>query len=193
MTSTFVRTLVSAAVVASSMFVGMASAAPILQIENAILTGVKNIVIDGKLYDVEFVGGSCSQAFAPCDASSFLFTTRAGAGAAAQALADQVFLNDSESNSDGLPANTRGCDVTLDCWFFNPYAVDGDRVEAVGFHNAVYMPDAIEWLSTDVTARYTNVTYARWTAASAAVPEPGSIALMGLAMAGFAFSRRRKS
>src|SRR6476646_4971763 len=56
------------------------------------LTGATSVDVNGTLYDVEFLDGSCITVFGGCDSVSDLaFNTDGDASAAAQALLDQVF------------------------------------------------------------------------------------------------------
>jgi hypothetical protein len=73
----------------------LAAAAPTLQIDgNGVPLGALGIDVAGTLYDVTFVDGTCAALFDGCDdAADFDFTTGAAARAAAQALLDQVFVN----------------------------------------------------------------------------------------------------
>src|SRR5262245_15153036 len=69
-----------------------ADAAPILITSNGELVGANGVLVNGTLYDVEFVGGGCPDN--GCDElSDFTFQTFAASSAASQALLDQVFLD----------------------------------------------------------------------------------------------------
>ena len=58
------------------------------------LLGATNATVDGTLYDVEFVEGSCVDVFTGCDElADFDFTDAATALLAAQALLDQVWVD----------------------------------------------------------------------------------------------------
>lgn len=60
---------------------------------SGILTGATDIDIDGTLYDVLFLDGSCASLYDGCDeVSDFNFTTEAEAVDASLALLEQVFL-----------------------------------------------------------------------------------------------------
>ena len=64
------------------------------------LVGASGVDVDGTLYDVEFVDGTCVDLFNGCDESSdFMFTTEAAALMASQALLDQVLINIGQKES----------------------------------------------------------------------------------------------
>jgi hypothetical protein len=62
-----------------------------LDVVGAQLMGASNVLVDGSLYDVQFVDGSCIDVFNGCDdVSDFTFQSQAVASLASQALVDQV-------------------------------------------------------------------------------------------------------
>ena len=89
-----------------------------------ILTGASDVNVNGTLYDVAFVDGSCATLFSPfcLFESAFTFPTFADAEAAAQALLDQVFLNVSAGRFDTHPELTNGCGDPIVCSAFIPFA-----------------------------------------------------------------------
>ena len=105
------------AIVFVSVLVGLgcaslADANPVLLVNGGgILTGARNVDVDGLFYDVKFVDGTCHDVFAGCDAlSDFQFATFEGAVAAADALLKQVFVDvPSVGNFDTHPELTFGC------------------------------------------------------------------------------------
>ncbi|QOY94081.1 PEP-CTERM sorting domain-containing protein [Massilia sp. UMI-21] len=178
------RMFLKALTFSTALIAASASAAPILIYEGGVLTGATAIVIDNKSFNVDFLSGPCSFALR-CDNVGFSFKDEQSALKAASALATQVFAG-SEFNPV-IP----GCEFGGDCWFATPYLLSGDKVYAAGFHNAVNMPDRIELMDFGTRTKLDNVTFARWSK-EASIPEPSSIALIGFAMAGLGFARRRK-
>ncbi len=106
-----------------------AHAAPILVVNGGgILTGAKAVTVDGHLYDVEFVEGTCTAVFGICDEAHFAFTTESAALAASKALGDYIFLDvPGLGNFDSEPMSTNGCFFPANCWALTPYKILGDN------------------------------------------------------------------
>ena len=83
-----------------------------LNVVGGILHGASGVLVDGSLYDVQFLDGTCIDLYAGCvDASGFTFQTPEAALLASQALLDQVFLDGPAGNFESSPALTNGCSV----------------------------------------------------------------------------------
>ena len=82
------------------------------------LMGASDVLVDGSLYDVQLLDGSCIDLYNGCnDPLDFTFNTEASASLAMQALLDQVFLDQpcawaGECNEwfDSAPYFTNGCE-----------------------------------------------------------------------------------
>ena len=86
-------------------FVAGAAQAATLNAVGGQLMGASNVLVDGNLYDVQFLGGTCIALYNGCDAvSDFTFQTSAAAGLASQALLDQVFIDGGGGSFDTDPA-----------------------------------------------------------------------------------------
>ena len=87
------------------------------------LMGASGVLVDGGLYDVQFLDGTCIDLYNGCDyVSDFTFQTEASANLASQALLDQVFLDGPSGNFDSVPGLTNGCNDTTNCVAYTPYA-----------------------------------------------------------------------
>jgi hypothetical protein len=87
------RRLIVAVVGLLTLMAGGAQAAT-LNVVGGQLMGASDVLVDGSLYDVQFLDGTCIDLYNGCDESSdFTFQTWASATLAGQALLDQVFLD----------------------------------------------------------------------------------------------------
>lgn len=184
-----------------------ASNATLLQVDGAgKLIGATGVIVDGVSYNVAFRDGTCIDLFNGCDMSTvFTFDTQAKGRAASLALLDQVFID----SFDSSPSLTAGCTHSLICWALTPYKsiqlqTGGIQVStkiAANDYREFYDQAAAE-LTDYVIGRDTDlsssanayITFAVWTPAQQAsvVPEPATLGLMVLGVAGLAMSRRRK-
>jgi len=181
------------------------------------LFGASGVDVGGKLYDVEFVDGTCIDLFNGCDSiSDFTFGgDLAGAAAASQALLDQVFIDVGGVLFDSIPAATRGCDpagpdadgafgcivytpvgleLSSPFWetdrFTNPYGIINSSLEA---SDLLFLGNNFPaFIDTSRILSNHGEVYARWSPNP--IPVPAAAWLFGTALIGLiGFGKRRKS
>ena len=161
-------------------------------------SGATGVNVDGTLYDVVFVDGTCVSLFSGCDdASDFTFTTEAAATAASNALLALFNAPGNEAFTTN-PASTAGCATgSLSCLIITPYApIEADLVASTGFVNLFdSLTDELSFQNIrnnfDTTTR-ADLTYAVWTPSTSPIPVPASLPLLAAGLAGLGYMARRK-
>ncbi len=172
-----------------------------LRVDDGQLIGATGVDIEGELYDVNFVDGSCISIFDGCeDASDFTFDGTQ-ALAASQALLDQVFQDTSEGLFDSSPDLTNGCTSTEYCYAYTPVSFFGPFVvvsivalNAFPSAPADFQDQILQRGSTPEgdSGNAPDSVWAVWNPAPP-VPVPAAAWLFGSALLGLFGFRKRKS
>jgi hypothetical protein len=189
-----------------SLFATPAAAGPTLLVNSSgQLTGATGVDVNGTLYDVTFVDGTCNSVFGGC--ANFVFDEN-GAFAAANSLvalfAGAPTFNstaDLVSGCDG-PATTSFAGTSY-CEMFVPFSANAGLVAVIDAYNfSGNGSDQVVNGSLLFDANYDTTYQAAWqaddlvwavfTPASASLPEPSTWALMLLGFFGIGIAARRK-
>lgn len=182
-----------------------AQAALILDVDaDGNLLGAKDVIVDGTLYDVHFLDGTCIELFSGCDENiDFTFNTRQSAELAAIALLNSVFTNTPLGNFDDKPALTNGCSASSVCQvktMFRIFSV-GDTTYADGWtanNREAGSTRAEDWFTGAFLPRGGTAggaqTFAVWKSAASVseVPTPSCMIMLMLALTGLLMSRKSK-
>jgi hypothetical protein len=191
-----------------------------LNVENGILMGANNVLVNGSFYNVRFLDGTCAELFSGCDENSDFFPGSMNIedlDDAVEALGDYVFVDGGEGQFDSDSRLTNGC-VRVErkkrCMVYVPhtYLLDSDgvyKVLAWGGRNANSIEVGFDGVCEAgfCVDRFASViqqvfdvgfalpgdqgTWAVWSVATE-VSAPGAGLMMLLGIAGLLGSRRHK-
>jgi hypothetical protein len=203
--SFFRRCAAVASLSAACLLAPSAQAVVVRHVTSGILTGASGVKVDELpgTYSVEFVDGTCASVYGGCNAAYYPFSTPSFAVAASHSLIDDVFVDSAQGQFDSDPRSTYGCSAVPFCFVITLSDVQpttpGMQVStawnsggtAEDFPNAVSaQPET--WDTTDIG----HYVWALWrvepSTAPAAIPEPGTLALVGVAGAILAWTQRRR-
>ncbi len=166
----------------------------ILTIDNGILMGATGVDVNGVLYDVSFIDGTCIELFDGCNENAdFPFINPANLNdgvllqTAMEALLDQVFIDSPLGNFNTNPALTNGCE--RECFIGTPLWVS--IAGGLGIGSVFNAPnpnvDDVTFgggpLNTFDTSLSVRSTYAVWSQPTV-VPVPSAVWLFGSGMLG---------
>lgn len=182
-----VFTAFAAAVTISVAGASMAKAVTLEEDSAGVLTGARDVLVDGHYYDVTFTNGSCDSLFDGCKAENLVLKTEEIARAAAEALLDQVFIGKYETATDSV----NGCTLKVGCYTRIAYqGVTNGEVNMMTVYNAGTNPvgDVIldELIPTSVVTSFPNVNMAVFSRSTelpaVPAPEPFILVLSGMAL-----------
>ena len=202
--SNFLSTAITLGVLLSAAF-PVSAASVSLKIEQGVLVGAKNVSVNGRNYDVDFIDGTCATAYEVCSVSAFTFDYD-GAVAASWALLESVFIDSSAGAFGSAPYRIRGCvhdpmNFGYACMAYTAayFELEGIVTSAVAI-NQPSPSQFTDWVISGQTnveydfAPYVTNTWAVWRPSdmSSEIPEPASYALVLAALGiGTAIRRRR--
>lgn len=156
---------------------------------NGKLTGATGVNVNGTIYDVEFLDGTCVNLFNGCNSISDFTFNEEGALQAASALLNQVFINTPEGQFDTNPALTFGCDESDICDVRIPSYFSLSNPELVIGASALNTSSEADQFALSAARRNfdssdaSSIVFARFQQISA-VPEPSTWAML---LFGFGF------
>ena len=175
--------------------------------------GATEVNVNGALYDVSFLDGTCIELYDGCDENTdFPFTNPADLNdvvllrAAMQALLDQVFIDSTLGAFDTEPESMNGCNVTGGCRVSTPlfanvgadtagvvFAFNSNQQDTEGAKDLIGSGGGTRTFDTrpnSPTAEDISV-YAVWNG-TAVVPIPSAIWLFGSGLLGLVGLARHK-
>lgn len=175
-----------------------------LTVNGGQLMGATGVEVNGNLYDVEFLDGSCIDIYGGCDSvSDFTFSTASEAEAASQAILDLVFIDGTSGTFDSVASSTFGCGPSGQCAAITPYGFNSSleyyfsyAVNRGGISSDVVTSGGYSGAGYDTTPTRTksgfryDYVHAKWQVSQ--VPLPAAAWLFGSGLLGLVGMARRK-
>ncbi len=194
---TLSRIIAAVAVLSIGLFTLSTTNAATLNVVGGQLVGASGVDVDGALYNVQFVDGSCVSVFYGCEVSDFDFQTQALAVLATQALLDQVLLDGPLGLFDSDPELTAGCSDLSVCTVFIPFSRYSTLGVAMAYAYNASLGNGVDFaaaggVTLDGGISTPNYTYARFAVSSVPLPAAFPLFLTALGGLGFLEWRRRR-
>lgn len=126
-----------------------------LNVVNGQLFGASELNIDGALFDVEFLDGSCSELFNGCNPSvDSGITDFQQATAAGEALLEQVFIDTGDGDFDSNPTLTNGCLGLTSCKVVVPFGASDQlfaSATAINFSSLAELVGGVDSVESEIT------------------------------------------
>jgi hypothetical protein len=163
------------------------------------VTGAQDVDVNGAFYDVQFEDGTCVSVFNGCTSTAdFPFHNLTDALAAAQALLDQVLPNT-------FPFHASGCTFSFECFSFIPYDVTSPNMDFSFVDNSTFIVGFFpppnfgsgNGIPTDfdttIPGGADDKNFAVFTPSPVSTPEPGTVTLLGVGLAGLMVRWRKRN
>lgn len=157
---------------------GSALGATLVTDINGQLLGVDGVDVNGTLYNVDFLEGSCYTFFAPCLSNDNLLFDINEALDASWALKSQVFDTPAWSLYTSDPSKTFGCEDLYGCTIYTAYSVNSDPMGNAQFFNGdgLFFFDTVNTCGlctrSDDTTTNPAAVFAIWEEANGVTPVP---------------------
>ena len=183
-----------------------ASCGVVLDVNNGILLGASGVDVNGVLYEVSFIDGTCTELYDGCDQNTdFPFANPLDlddgtlGNAANTALLEQVFIDTSFGMFDSDPTKTNGCQSSFgDCQVSTPLFISQGGAGLgilAAFNSSNEIHDTLTAgggnLAIDSSDQIAN-TYAVWSQTST-VPIPAAVWLFSFGLIGLIGMRKQSS
>ena len=196
----FIKAFIGLSILWALSTSGNALGATLVTDINGQLLGVDGVDVNGTLYNVDFLEGSCYTFFSPCLSNDNLLFDISESLDASWALKTQVFDVPEWSLYTSDPSKTFGCEDPFGCTIYTAYSINSDPMGNAQFFNGdgLFFFDTVNTCGlctrSDDTTTDPTAVFAIWQEAGGAspVPVPAAAWLLGSALAGLIGVRTSK-